>query len=369
MYIFRESEWQRERENPITPKVGSFGCECLNRRISCRTCRHRTRMRGQFSSARIPRHAVQHMNVEVQMIWDVLRTDRNAFFTYGYDTQKAECFLHDKAQIAPRIYDGVSVLQCVAVCCSVLQCAAVCCSVLQCVAVCCSVFQCATECYSVLQYVAVCYSVLQCVAVCCSVLQCAAVCCSVLHSVAVCCSVLQCVAVLCRVVQCVAVCCSVLQCGVVCMTRHTLLHEFMMTWVWCSVLQSVAMCCNVLRFVTPVAGSNLLKEKVWILGTFSRHSCFRILFYCAHSWGCGVDSWIPHCNLWSTNVSYKYLNSPFRKRLFMKCIHLTRWLSFSGHYLIKFRELMILSKRSKNRDFPPWGNLILRPAWDALMTA
>ena len=36
---------------------------------------------------------------------------------------------------------GISVLQCVTVCCSVLQCVAACCSVLQCVAVCCSVLQ------------------------------------------------------------------------------------------------------------------------------------------------------------------------------------------------------------------------------------
>jgi len=36
---------------------------------------------------------------------------------------------------------GVSMLQCVAVCCSVLQCVAVCCYLLSCVALCCSVLQ------------------------------------------------------------------------------------------------------------------------------------------------------------------------------------------------------------------------------------
>ena len=97
---------------------------------------------------------------------------------------------------------GISVLQCVTVCCSVLQCVAACCSVLQCVAVC----------YSVLQCAAVRCSVLQCAAVCCSVLRCAALCCSVLQRAAVCCSVLQCAVLRCSVLQCVSVCCIVLCC-------------------------------------------------------------------------------------------------------------------------------------------------------------
>jgi len=83
-------------------------------------------------------------------------------------------------------FQGVDVLQCVAVCCGVMQCVAVCCSVcqlghlsfqgvgvFQCVAVFCSVLQR----LAVLQCVAVCDNSGLCsfrVQVCCSVLQCAA---------------------------------------------------------------------------------------------------------------------------------------------------------------------------------------------------
>jgi len=45
------------------------------------------------------------------------------------------------------------------------------------------------------------------------------------------------------------------------------------------------------RLLTPVAGLNLLPEKVSDSPNFfSRNSSFRILFYCVHSWGCGLDS-------------------------------------------------------------------------------
>jgi len=83
------------------------------------------------------------------------------------------------------VYESVSVLQCVAVCCSVLQCVAACCSVLQCVALLDILLL-----VRVSMRVSMCCSVLQCVAVCCNVLQSVAVCCA-----AVCCSVLQCVRV------------------------------------------------------------------------------------------------------------------------------------------------------------------------------
>ena len=182
----------------------------------------------------------------------------------------------------------------------------------------------------------------------CSVLQCVAVCCSVLQCVAVCCSVLQCVAVSHMWdVICDDVPCDIYMWDYVYMMSHVwhlqkyhmmmwlifhrmqvhnLKYEWVTSHIWMSHVSHMDSCewvmphmwymnaiswhmmpmnitCTSMTFIwihmwRRSEDQICSRTKSWFSHRFLGILLSEFRFTVFIPWGCGVDSWIPHCNLY-----------------------------------------------------------------------